>query len=354
MEPVLQVLYTHLNMYPGMELTDCIKLLYQNAMGIGHLLEDEAAFTEFLRQEREEMPALPAVPQKQDDIGNGMIRQHLAGLEQGLSNETFAKLCVLSAGKIQPDVEKLRRNLAVLQREIEERRLPFDLALARTVLSAYAQTAEQPHHSERYRQLYSPHYRLLEKAYALYLPVFTAIDKALAQKPAIIVAVDGMSGAGKSHLSKILKQVYGCAAVYADDFFLRPEQRSAARLMQAGGNIDYERMAPTVEKITGTEEFMYQAFDCKEQAMGEWRKVSASRVTLVEGVYSMHPKINAKADVRVFLGVDAHIQRQRIIKRNGEEFAQRFFNEWIPMENVYFSEFHIRESSDVIVDTSFL
>ena len=355
MEPVLRELYTHLNMYPGMELIDCIKLLYQNAMGIGHLLEDTVAFTEYLHQEREEMPAIPSVPQNQDSIGNELVRIHLAGLEQGLSSQTFAKLCVLSAQRTQPNEEMLRHNLHILQREIEGRRLPFDAGSAVPVIQNYLEKgAEQPHHSERYRQLYSPHYRLLNRVYALYLPVFTAIDKALGQKPAAVVAIDGMSGAGKSHLNTLLQQVYGCGAVQADDFFLRPEQRSPARLLQPGGNIDYERMAPVVEKITGTEEFTYQAFDCREQAMGEWRTVPACKVTLVEGVYSMHPKVAAKADVKIFLGVDAAIQRHRIVQRNGAEFSQRFFDEWIPMENSYFSEFRIREGSDVVIDTSSL
>ena len=42
------------------------------------------------------------------------------------------------------------------------------------------------------------------------------------------------------------------------------------------------------------------------------------------------------------LDIDPEQQRSRIMKRNSPTFAQRFFNEWIPLENRYFTETDIR------------
>lgn len=46
----------------------------------------------------------------------------------------------------------------------------------------------------------------------------------------------------------------------------------------------------------------------------------------------------------VFVCSSPEIQRERIIKRNGD-MAERFFNEWIPLENRYFEAFDIRENA---------
>jgi hypothetical protein len=40
---------------------------------------------------------------------------------------------------------------------------------------------------------------------------------------------------------------------------------------------------------------------------------------------------------------------RRILARNGERMAARFKNEWIPMEEKYFSTFGIRESADLLI-----
>ena len=50
-----------------------------------------------------------------------------------------------------------------------------------------------------------------------------------------------MAGSGKSVLGQLLSEVYSCNLFHMDDFFLRPEQRTAERLAEAGGNVDRER-----------------------------------------------------------------------------------------------------------------
>lgn len=49
-----------------------------------------------------------------------------------------------------------------------------------------------------------------------------------------IVAIDGRCGAGKSTLAQQLARDLGGRVVCADDFFLRPEQRTPERLAEPG------------------------------------------------------------------------------------------------------------------------
>ena len=70
---------------------------------------------------------------------------------------------------------------------------------------------------------------------------------------------------------------------------------------------------------------------------------------IVEGSYSHHPYFKDYADLKIFMGVDEITQKERILKRNGSVMLERFVNEWIPMENTYFSSFQIKEKSDFYI-----
>lgn len=352
-ETLLQLLNTHLSLYPGMEVQDCIKLLYQNEMGGGHLIEDESAFIKRLNEEINCPGLLTARPSSCDPIGNGLCRVHLSSLDKGPSATTMARLCSRAARQ-RGSTEQLAVNLQWLKALIENGQLPYSPEEAAEIDDYIAEGCPQPSHSGRFRGLYGPSYRLLDVDAALYLPVFKEIDGFHGSRTHLLVGVDGMSNSGKSTLAQLLVEVYGCGVVHADDFFLQPHQRTPERLAEPGGNIDYERLSPFAQMAGDNRAFEYQAYNCQLGALDSWRTVPGCPITLLEGAYCLHPKIAAPCDVRIFLSVEAETQRQRVIKRNGPEMAVRFENEWIPMEHSYFNEFKIRESCDIAIDTTAL
>ena len=74
----------------------------------------------------------------------------------------------------------------------------------------------------------------------------------------------------------------------------------------------------------------------------------AIRLMLFEEEY--RNKLGEYYDLSVFLNIDAELQRERILKRNTKALAKRFFEEWIPLENIYFSEYGIKECADIVLD----
>ena len=54
-------------------------------------------------------------------------------------------------------------------------------------------------------------------------------------------------------------------------------------------------------------------------------------------------------DHKVFLSINRETQIARILKRNGEKMLQRFVNEWIPKEDLYFETFKIKEKANIIL-----
>lgn len=185
--------------------------------------------------------------------------------------------------------------------------------------------------------------------------ILELIGKAEAEKERVIIAIDGKSGSGKSFLAGLLKGLYGCNLIHMDYFFLRPHQRTPARLKEPGGNIDYERFhKEVVNNLINNKAFSYQVYDCSQAALTERINVEPKKINIIEGVYSMHPLWINIYDIKIFLTLDPGRQLERIRKRSGEGLLRRFVQEWIPMENLYFKHFNIPQASDLVIDTSSL
>lgn len=161
-------------------------------------------------------------------------------------------------------------------------------------------------------------------------------------KEQIVIAIDGMCGAGKSTLAELLHESLGGNLFHMDDFFLQPQQRTAERLKEIGGNVDYERFREEVlNHLKDVQEFVYGVYDCRTQCISRQIHVKPTNINIIEGSYSLHPYLEDNVDIRVFLSVDNEEQIKRISGRNTKEQIKRFIEEWIPKENQYFEEYDI-------------
>ncbi len=349
----------HARCYPLMQIQDLVKLAYQAAFAGGHMIADTSAAQQYLQAEYKtvmqdmsaQKPALLFEP-----IGNGLCRLHLRELSRsGISLETAGRLFILTANEHQGTTRTLQQNLNMISQAAAG--LPLEAPLLPEAWAAYLldyqrQGTPPVHHSERFRQAYRPAYRVVRAEFARYEPLFAAIDQALCQKPYLTVALDGNSGAGKSTLAILLNQLYGGNLFHMDDFFLQPRMRTVERLVQPGGNVDRERFqAEIMQNLAGGKGFSYRVYDCKTQTLGFPVAVQPARFNLIEGVYSLHPEMARKYDLKVFLRTSPHKQRQRILERNGPVLYKRFLEEWIPLENQYFNAFHIEEQCDLVIES---
>ena len=173
------------------------------------------------------------------------------------------------------------------------------------------------------------------------------IDILLDQNRQVIVSIDGPCAAGKTTLAGKLSELYDCNVFHMDDFFLRSEQRTPERFAEPGGNVDYERFQEEVlAPLKSGESFSYRPFDCKTFTLSAPISVMPKKLTIIEGSYSNHPSFGNPYTLKIFLSVTPELQRQRILQRP-EFLHQRFFTEWIPMEEAYFTHFQIRENCDL-------
>ena len=174
------------------------------------------------------------------------------------------------------------------------------------------------------------------------------------EKQKIIIAIDGMTGSGKTTLSKELSQMFDDAPIFhADDFFLLPELRTEERLKEPGGNIHYERMKKEIidPLINGkiNDIIKYKPFNCRIQDFGEEKSLKINKINIVEGSYSLNPYFGKYYDFSVFLKINDKEQIERLTKRT-PKMINNFINKWIPLEKKYHEAFNLFEKCDIKFD----
>lgn len=347
-EKTKNLLRAHCKKYPLAQVQDVLKFIHQSSFGCEHLVSDPATVTERIRKEAQEIKT--DVADLVEPLDGDFCRVHLQTIQSGTAPETLGKLFMLSAVPAENAVCEVQKKLQIFLSLCKSNELPFPEEEVRNEIAQWQQNGFCAcRHSDTFRTTYNPAYRVLRKEYALFLPLLTKIDS-LAQKGALHIAIDGGAASGKTSLASLLAQIYDCTVFHMDDFFLRPEQRTAERFEEIGGNADRERFLQEVlVPLSQNKTVSYRRFDCKTFSLCEPVVIVQKKIRITEGSYSCHPELMPFYDFSVFLEIDPALQKQRILNRNGTAWGQRFFDEWIPMENLYFEKTDIRNRCDLVI-----
>lgn len=187
-----------------------------------------------------------------------------------------------------------------------------------------------------------------EKCAKRFEPAVAAIERLLkdSKKEILLVGIDGRCAGGKTTLGYYLRKKYDCNLFHMDDFFLQENQKTEERLSEVGGNVDYERFkAEVLDVAAAGKTVSYRPYSCKEKKIQTETAVKKRRLNIVEGSYSLHPYFKDSYDLRIFVDIDRESQKERVLKRNGEEQWKRFESEWIPKEESYIQKFSVTEGT---------
>ena len=349
---------------PEAEPVDAVKWLYQHVFGCGHLLPDEAACAERVRDELAQTSPDGSEP-PYEPLGNGLCRLNLRNPDvRALPPVRIARMMRVTAANIQGSWPKFLDTINMLRSLCASEgarggaarasgALPFSAEALDQYLAMDWQATLPPSHSARYRLAYNPAYRVVLRRYGDALPLFTALEGRLERYGKATLALDGDCAAGKTTLASLIAPLYDSRVFHMDDFFLPFAMRTEKRMAEPGGNVHYERfLAQVILALPKGEPFAYEAFDCHRNSS---RKVTAypEPVTLIEGSYALHPAFDAGYAalnaVRVLLRVPGDEQLRRIRARNGEEMLQRFRDEWIPLELRYIQAYHQMREDELVL-----
>ncbi|MDE5759233.1 MAG: hypothetical protein K2H85_11555 [Allobaculum sp.] len=174
-----------------------------------------------------------------------------------------------------------------------------------------------------------------------------------------ILTIDGRAASGKSTFSQKLFQAlqeanFGQGAlIHADEFFLRPEQRTQERLMKPGENVDYERLQDEVLiPFHHQQEIVYRPFNCSTFSFQDSISLGKVDWLILEGSYSLNEYLAPYASLSCFLTCDSSIQEERILKRSNPKKWHDFQTRWIPLEEKYIEVLHPDRRCTFYVDTS--
>lgn len=324
--------------YPLLQPQDLLKALHQSVFGCGHFISDGAGCLARLQSELS-APLPPLTAPAIEPLDGGFRRVHLQYLtDSGLAPETLCRLFAASAKAEAAPETVLAEKLDCLLHLAAAGELPCSQQDVAQAVSAWKEAGYPAcRHSEAFCKAYAPAYRVLAEDHARPLPLLAAIERLLAEKRRVIVALEGGSASGKSTLADLLASLYDCSIFHMDDFFLRPEQRTKARLTEPGGNVDRERFqAEVLAPLAAGETVRYRRYDCKTQTVQPPVEIPPKALNIVEGAYSMHPELAPAYDLSAFMPISRQLQHIRLGQRNTPEMQAMFFTLWIPLELRYF------------------
>jgi len=337
-------------LHPSMQPRDIVKLCYQSAFGAEHLLADQNRAKRYFDEEYERVEEnnVPLYEQISPDI----CRVNLpAWKKSGMPSEWLFRMFVGTASVPHGSKTMFLEYLEMAEQVLKTADVSFSQKDWEIYLQAYKEAGmPSVHHSQTYREAEHPAYRIVKQSYISVLPILQEAS-GLKTEGIKVIAIDGRAAAGKSTAAVMLSEILGADVIEMDDFFLPPQLRTKERLMEAGGNVHYERfIEEVIPHLKEDKGFWYRCFDCSKMDYHGERSVKTLFWRVVEGSYSQHPVFGEYADLKVFMEVDPEEQMCRIIQRNGNEMAVMFQDRWIPMEEHYFNYYQIRNRAALVLE----
>ncbi len=345
-EGFLQILEEHAKRYPLMQPQDFGKLAYQSEFGPSHLLCDKQRAISALIDEWVALAGQGTV-QKPEPVSGSLCRFPLSACASQDEVFLLAMMFLSTANERRGSMEGLTEKIEQLAQ--------LDVPGMREWLLQWRGGGYAPvHHSRVYREMYRPHYRLVQKEYADYFSVLFAVYRIWKSGKSAIVAIDGRCGSGKTYLAGLAEKLFACKVCHMDDFYMPKGQRPNDWSETVGGNMDLGRFyAQVLHPLRTGKQAVYRPYCCREDCMGEAVPLQPGGLTVVEGSYAHHPSLTPDYDLTIFLTCGRGQQWRRLMAREGAYFSV-FERQWMPMEERYLQSYAVEEASALVIDTGAL
>lgn len=167
------VIKIHLQRYPEMKVVDVYKLIYQSTMGVAHYIDSPEKARDYLIREMSLVPPSDEIPLIEPLSPDGrMVRVNLAPYKAAGGEAEHLFLAMMNTAEhFQPSKDRLEANLNLLVKSGMEEKISLDSSeLQAFIKKTRALDFPPVHHSDKYRELYHPAYRVILKEYMPILP----------------------------------------------------------------------------------------------------------------------------------------------------------------------------------------
>ena len=151
--------------YPESTLQDVYKSFYQDRFGPGHMISDTASARSYLMRELAEMSDTLAVYYEPTGSEGRFVRVYLSAVADSLiTAEQLLDAFIQSANEVQEPQTEWATEWEDIVGVIRKYDLKVnDFEALQPVLAEAAQNHQAVHHSQAYREVYHPHYRIVER-----------------------------------------------------------------------------------------------------------------------------------------------------------------------------------------------
>ncbi len=166
---LFNMVISHLNRYPAMEVQDVYTLIYQGAMGADYYSADAGGFEEQLIKEYEEAKADEKQALWETIRPDGeLVRVHITALKaRGGQPEALSTLCLWTASIFEGDKQDLKDGWGTFQHVCRDNRLRKFPQKELSEFTEWVEKNKYPSapHSAVFRNAYDPHYRLVRREF---------------------------------------------------------------------------------------------------------------------------------------------------------------------------------------------
>jgi uridine kinase len=176
--------------------------------------------------------------------------------------------------------------------------------------------------------------------------------QSLAKRP-LLVGIDGLSGAGKTHLANGLQERMPDLAIVRHDDFYRPMEETARQCLNAEQGyqqyFDWQRVEQQVlHPLSLNQAASYQRYDwLKGEVTEAVAIVDTTSIVVVEGVYVTRPELRNYYDLRIWVETSAQERWRRQVARG--ENSREWIERWAAAESYYIDLIAPSQSAHLVV-----
>ena len=171
------------------------------------------------------------------------------------------------------------------------------------------------------------------------------ISKLSRNKDVVLIAIDGVGGAGKTTLAELLKkELKNSVIVQLDDFYSPTLQ--AADLLRLKEQV--------ILPLHNYQKAKYQIYEWETDSFSDWHILQPAGIFIFEGVYALDKIIRDYYDLKIWVDYPADLGLKRgvtrDIMRDGVDNTDKWKNIWMPLEEKYKNEQEPNKSADYVID----
>ena len=184
------------------------------------------------------------------------------------------------------------------------------------------------------------------------MKILALVKEASAPGRTTLVAIDGLTCAGKSTLAGQVAGALRDATVVGLDDFYRPlaaEERAMLGPKESYNRyLDWERLLGDVLVPFSTHSrARYRRYDWVTNGLAEWHEIEPRSVVIVEGVYSTRPELRPYFSVMVYVDAPREMRLARLLDRRYPDIS--WVDHWMAAEDWYVEHVHPTKQVALVV-----